>query len=82
MKSGSKALLKTYVLEFLVYGVLLVAYYFLVLHLLGDWLNGLFHKDRKLYAFTALALIAAQGILLDLVTRFLLGLVTPAQEDS
>lgn len=79
MKGGRKPSLKTYVLEFAVYGVLVVGYYFLVLHFLGDWLFELFSRERTTYAFVALGLIGAQGILLDLVTTLLLRLITSSR---
>ena len=80
MKSGRKPSFTSYVLEFAVYGVLVVGYYFLVLHFIGDWLSDLFHRERTTYAFVALALIAGQGILLDLLTTVLLGLIAGSRE--
>jgi hypothetical protein len=80
MKKGMKPRLSSYVVEFIVYAVLVVVYYFLVLHLLGAWLSDLFHRERDTYAFVALGLIAGQGILLDLVTSVLLRLIRPALE--
>ncbi len=74
--------LKTFLLELLVYAVLVVGYYFLVLHLMGDWLNRLFHQHRQTYAGVALALILGQGLLLDSVTSLLLAWVKPRSEEE
>ena len=73
-------LLKTLLLEALVYGVLVCAYYFLVLHFLGNGLNHLYQSDRRYYAGMALGLIIGQGFLLELLTRFLLGWIRPRTE--
>ena len=75
MKREIKNWLTSYLLELRVYAVLVVAYYFLVLHLLGDWLHRLFVHDRRTYAAVALGLIVGQGLLLDALTRVLLRLV-------
>ena len=60
--------------ELLIYGGLVVAYFFLVLHFLGNWLLDLFQHHRTIYAFMALALVVAQGLLLEAATRGLLKL--------
>ena len=67
-------------IEIVIYTLLVVGYYFLILHLLGDWLNRLFEQDRKLYAFTALGLIICQGLILEILTRFLLAFTKPRTE--
>ena len=72
--------LKSFLIEVVVYAILVVGYYFLVLHLLGDWLEGLYEGDRRVYAGVALALMLGQGVLLEMLTRFLLGLVKPRGE--
>ena len=60
--------------EFFLYAVFVLAYYFLVLDYLAGWLKGIF--DRKyLYAVVALSLIIAQGLLLEVLTTFLLKLL-------
>jgi hypothetical protein len=81
MKRDVKNSLRSFFLEFVVYAVMVVAYYFLVLHLLGGWLNELFRNDRRMYAGVALVLIIAQGILLEMLTRLLLGLIKLRTED-
>ena len=82
MRREFEKALRAYLVEFVVYAALLVGYYFLVLHFLGGWLNGLFHTHRGKYAALALGLIAGQGVLLDIVTRLLLSLIKPRTEDE
>jgi hypothetical protein len=64
-----------YLIELVVYGVFVLAYYYLALHYLGGWLKRLSDDHRTLYAFVALALIAAQGVLLQLLTGWLLAVI-------
>jgi hypothetical protein len=82
MKPGFKTSLRLFVLEFLVYGALVIGYYFAVLHFLGDWLHHLFESERRVYAALALGLIIAQGFLLEMLTRLLLTLVQPRMENK
>jgi len=62
-------------IEMVVYAVLVVGYFFLVLRLLAEPLNGLFTNNLIVYAFVALALIVAQGVVLEAVTSFIMGLL-------
>jgi hypothetical protein len=64
-----------FLIELVVYGVFVLAYYYLVLQYLGGWLKRLSDDDRPLYAFVALALIAAQGVLLQQLTGWLLAVI-------
>lgn len=75
MKTDIGSWLKSFLVELVVYAGLVAGYFFLVLHLLGGWLEHLFHEQRRLYAVIALALVLAQGMLLEMLTRFLLGMV-------
>ena len=72
MKPEIKEFLKHSAIELLVYSILVVGYFFLVLHFLGDWIFALFQEQRKVYAGVALALILGQGIVLELLTAALL----------
>jgi hypothetical protein len=74
MKPQIKSALKSYASELIVYTGLVAAYYFLVLHFMGDWLYGLFVEDHRLYSGVAIGLIIAQGFLLEVLTRWLLSL--------
>lgn len=58
-------------IDTVLYAVFIFAYYFLVLHFLGDWLKRLFDEHKAVYAVVALTLIIAQGALLDLLTDWL-----------
>ncbi len=77
MRPDVRHTLKSFVIELLVYSVLVVGYFFLVLHFLGDWLLDFFVHHRPLYAVLALALIVAQGLLLETLTTALLSLIRP-----
>ena len=67
-----RVLLRNLVIELIVYAILVVTYSFVVLRLLNALLTRLFHTNLVTYAFIALGLIVAQGVLLDIVTSFLL----------
>ena len=65
----------SFVIELIVYSILVVAYFFAVLRLLGDPLYRLYSSNLVLYAFLALALIVAQAVVLEAVTSFIMGLL-------
>jgi hypothetical protein len=67
-----RTLIGGFAVEMIVYGILVTLYSVLVLHLLGKPLSQLFGDNLTAYAFTSLALIVAQAVLLDAVTSFLL----------
>ena len=71
-KQKTRVLLRNFVVELIVYGVLVAAYSVIVLRLLGKPLAQLFHSNLGVFAFVSLALIVAQGVLLDALTSFLL----------
>jgi len=72
MEKEARGSLRSFVLEMFVYAALVTGYFFLVLHFLGGWLFRLFEQQRTGYALTALALIIAQGFILEVLTRLLL----------
>jgi hypothetical protein len=80
MKPSLKNVFKTFSIELPVYAVLVVGYYFLVLHFLGGWLLQLFRDERTLYAVVALVLIIGQGYVLEILTRALVGLIRGKRE--
>jgi hypothetical protein len=82
MKPGLRSAFKSYAGEIVIYAGLVAAYFFLVLHYLGGWLEQLFTQDRRLYAVVAVALIIGQGFLLEVLTRLLLGLFKPRPQRS
>jgi hypothetical protein len=65
-------LVRNFVIELIVYSILVVAYFVVALQLLGEWLARLFHSNLVAYALVSLGLIVAQGVLLDAITSFLL----------
>jgi hypothetical protein len=82
MNRELKGWLKSFLIELLVYSVLVVGYFFLVLHLLGDWIAHLYEGDRRLYAVVALALIVGQGIALELLTAALFAVIKPRIDEE
>lgn len=69
-KDGAKSL-RAFAIELVIYAILVTAYFFLVLHLLGDWLYGLETQHRYIYATVAILLIAGQAVVLDALTTIL-----------
>ena len=57
-----------FLLELAVYACFVSAYFYLVLHFLGDWLKQVFVENKTLYAILALGLIVVQGVLLEMLT--------------
>jgi hypothetical protein len=72
MKPERKTTLKSFLIELVIYAVLVLAYFFVVLHFMGGWLERIFIEERKTYAFLALILMVGQGFLLEAVTTSLL----------
>ena len=71
MKKATAKSLRAFAIELAIYAVFVTAYFFLVLHLLGNWLYRLDMQHRILYAVVALLLIAGQAVVLDAVTALL-----------
>jgi hypothetical protein len=71
---------RSFLIELSVYSGLVVAYVFLVIRLLGNWLDGLFEHSKPHYAIAALLLIIGQGVVLEMVTTLLLKLVRRGTE--
>jgi hypothetical protein len=80
MKKETTKTLRAFAIELAIYSLLVVVYFFLVLHLLGGGLYGLETKHRYLYAGTAILLIVGQAVLLEAVTTFLLRLLRGRSE--
>ncbi len=74
-ETNIRTLIRNLVLELIVYGILLVLYFFLVLQYLGDILARLFDNQILIYAVLGLSLIVAQGVLLEAITSFLIRLL-------
>jgi len=75
MKKEAIKTLRAFFIELLVYAVLVVVYFLLVLHFLGDTLHRLEHNHRVTYAVVAVLLMIGQAVLLQNVTTFLLRLI-------
>jgi hypothetical protein len=72
MKKETAKSVRAFAIELAIYSVLVIIYFFLVLHLLGDWLYHLETQHRYIYAGVALLLIAGQAVVLDSVSTLLL----------
>jgi len=80
VKANASRTLRAFLIELVVYAALVVAYFFLVLHLLGQWLHDLSAHHRYVYAITAILLIIVQAVFLEAVTTFLLRLLRGRSE--
>jgi hypothetical protein len=69
-----RRIIRSFIFELGIYGILLTAYFLLVLRFLGQPLTNLFEVNLRVYAIVALGLIVAQGIVLDGVTSLLIRL--------
>lgn len=75
MKSKLSLAVRPFLIELLVYAVLVGVYVVFVIGLLNAWLHGLYDHNKTLYAFIALLLIIGQGVVLEMVTTLLLKLI-------
>jgi hypothetical protein len=80
MNAEDRKTLFSFLIELAVYGVLVAAYFFLVLHFLGDWLADLDKRSVRLYALLAIGLIIGQSVVLEWVTTFLFRLLRGRSE--
>ena len=74
-KPNLRKLVRNFIIELAVYGVLLVVYFFAVLQFLGGMLSNLFLNNMSLYAIVGLALIVTQAVVLEAVTSYLIRLL-------
>ena len=70
----------SFLIELVVYGLLVAAYFFLVLHFLGGWLADLDKRSVRFYALVAIGLIIGQSVVLEWVTTFLFRLLRGRSE--
>jgi hypothetical protein len=80
MTSEAAKTLRAFAIELVLYAVLVVAYFFCVLHFLGDALQRLAAHHRYTYAGVAILLIIGQAVVLESVTTFLLRLLRGRSE--
>ena len=74
-KPDLQKLIRNFALEMVVYGALLVIYFFVVLRYLGDFLTNLYSNSLVTYAILALVLIVVQGVFLEALTSYLVKLL-------
>ncbi|MFN2235584.1 MAG: hypothetical protein ACK2U1_15260 [Anaerolineales bacterium] len=74
-KPNLRKLVRNFIIELAVYGVLLIGYFFAVLQFLGGMLSNLFLNNMSLYAIVGLALIVTQAVVLEAVTSYLIRLL-------
>ena len=72
MNSRHKILLRNFLIELILYALLLIVYFGGVLRYLGEPLHKIFHLNPLVYAAATLILIVAQGVFLEWVTSFLI----------
>jgi hypothetical protein len=80
MKKETVKTVRAFAIELVIYAVLVVAYFFLVLHLLAQWLYELEIHHRYLYAGLAILLIIGQAVVLESLTTFLIRLIRGRSE--
>jgi hypothetical protein len=66
---------RNFVIELIVYGILVVIYFLLVVGLLGEPLLKLFNNNLTAFAFVSLGLIAGQAIILDFAIEFIIDIL-------
>ena len=67
--------MRNFIIELVVYGILLVIYFFAVLRFLGDPINNLYANNTIVYAVVGLGLIVIQAVALEAVTSYLIRLL-------
>ena len=80
MKKEIVSTMRAFAIELVIYALLVVVYFFLVLHLLGEKLYQLEIHNRYLYAGVAISLIIGQAVLLESVTTLLMRLIRGRSE--
>lgn len=66
------SVLRDFLVELVVYALLVFVYFLLVLHFLGGWLKGMYDTSKLTYALVALGLMIGQGVALEILTSALL----------
>ncbi len=66
-----RQLVRNFLIEMAVYGLLLVAYFYVALIFLGEPLAKLYQENLTLYALIALTLMVVQAVFLEFITSFL-----------
>ncbi len=71
MKARHKILLRNFLIEIVIYAILVSVYFWAVLQYLGLPLNQLFNLNPLIYALVTLLLIVVQSVFLEWFTSFL-----------
>lgn len=66
-----KLIIRNFLIEMVIYGFLLVIYFFVALRYFSQPLAEYFDNSLLMYAFVGLGLIVAQAVVLDLIVTFL-----------
>jgi hypothetical protein len=74
-RQNLQKLVRNFIFELVVYGMLLVIYFFAVLQFLDEILFDLYINNTTLYALIGLALIVTQAVVLEAVTSYLIRLL-------
>jgi hypothetical protein len=80
MKEETAKTFRAFAIELVVYAALVVGYFFLVLHFLGEGLHQLEIRHRYTYAGVAILLMIGQAVVLQNVTTLLLRLIRGRSE--
>jgi hypothetical protein len=80
MRKETVKTLRAFAIELTVYALLVVAYFFVVLHFLGEWLHQIEIHHRYAYAGVAILLIIGQAVMLENVTTLLLRIIRGRSE--
>jgi hypothetical protein len=72
MKAKTVSTLRAFLIELIIYAILVVGYFFAVLHFLAGWISQLEKSHIVIYALVAIALIIVQGMVLETVTTWLM----------
>ena len=75
LKPNLPRLIRNFLIELVVYGVLLVIYFFAALRFLAEPLNDLYTNTLAIYAVVGLVLIVVQAVVLEAVTGYLIRLL-------
>jgi hypothetical protein len=71
LQAPFRQLVRNFLIELVVYGILLVIYFFVALRYLAEPLSKLFERNLVVYAVIGLGLIVVQAVVLEFVTSFL-----------
>jgi hypothetical protein len=72
--------LRSFVLELLIYTLLVAVYVLVVLNFMSGWLKHLYDQGKTRYAIICLLLIIGQGVVLETITSTLLRFIRTKTE--